>query len=164
MAEPSMSSTDVNNNASGVDRRERLHHTIKSLLKLRQDVFVSYCRLAGLTSFDQRNAETQEVQPDELRSFCQIKVDYTAMGHFEIYQRIIDGKERRRRVKDTADKVYPPIAETTDYLVDFNDKYDAFEGSEEEVDELKKDLTRLGQILDIRGELEDQILDALAEK
>ena len=105
---------------SGVDRRERLHHTISSLIRLRQDVVVSYCRLAGVSSFERREVEAHHVDADELRSFCQIMVDYTAMGHFEVYQRIIEGKERRQAVKEAAAHVYPAIAETTDYLVDFN--------------------------------------------
>lgn len=149
---------------SGVDRRERLHHTIKSLMKLRQDVVVSYCQLSGVSSFDLRDEESHTVQPSELRSFCQIMVDYTAMGHFEVYQRIIEGKERRQVVKQAADEVYPAIAETTDYLIDFNDKYDAFDGSPDEVQELASDLEKLGQIISVRGELEDKILDALANK
>ncbi len=145
-----------------VDRRERLHHTIRSLMKLRQDVIVSYCQMAGVSSFDKRDLETRSVEPSELRSFCQIMVDYTAMGHFEIYQRIIDGKERRKAVKVVADEVYPSIAATTDYLIDFNDKYDSFEGSAEEVEMLQGDLEKLGQIISVRGELEDKLLEALA--
>ena len=88
-------------------------------------------------------------------------VDYTAMGHFEVYQRIIEGKERRRAAKDVAREVYPAIAETTDFLVDFNDKYDDYEGTAEDVEMLAGDLSRLGEIIAIRGELEDQILAAL---
>ena len=149
---------------SGIDRRERLTHTIKSLVRLRQEVVVSYCQLAGVSSFDNREQETHAVAASELRSFCQIMVDYTAMGHFEVYQRIIEGKERRQAVKTVADEVYPAIAETTDYLIDFNDKYDAFDGTEDEVAELAGDLARLGQIISVRGELEDKILDALANK
>lgn len=147
---------------SGVDRRERLHHTIKSLVNLRQQVFVSYCQLSGVSSFATRESEQHEARPTELRNFCQIMVDYTAMGHFEVYQRIIDGKERRKAIKEIAQEVYPAIAETTDYLIDFNDKYDAFESSTEEVEMLAADLSKLGQILAVRGELEDQILEALA--
>jgi len=147
---------------TGTDRRARLQHTIDSLIKLRQDVVVSYCQLAGVSSFDVRDLEKHAPQPSELRSFCQIMVDYTAMGHFEVYQRIIEGNERRQAVKDVAAEVYPAIAETTDYLVDFNDKYDAFDGAPEEVEILTADLARLGQILSIRGELEDQILTALS--
>ncbi len=149
---------------SMVDRRERLQNTIDSLIKLRQDVIVSYCKLSGVSSFDQRDLETHSVNPNQLRRFCQIMVDYTAMGHFEVYQRIIEGKERRVAVKVTSDEVYPAIAETTDFLVDFNDKYDAFEGSAEDIEMLANDLSRLGQIIAIRSELEDQILDALQEK
>ncbi len=148
--------------AGGPDRRARLQHTIDSLIKLRQDVVVSYCQLAGVSSFDARDNESHTPQPTELRSFCQIMVDYTAMGHFEIYQRIIEGKERRQAVKEVAADVYPAIAETTDYLIDFNDKYDAFEGSSDEVEQLSGDMAKLGQILSIRGELEDQILAALS--
>ncbi len=151
-------------NGSIVDRRERLQNTIDSLIKLRQDVIVSYCKLSGVSSFDQRDLETHSVNPKQLRRFCQIMVDYTAMGHFEVYQRIIEGKERRVAVKVTSDEVYPAIAETTDFLVDFNDKYDAFEGSAEDIEMLSNDLSKLGQIIAIRGDLEDQILDALQEK
>ena len=147
---------------AGTDRRERLATTIASLERLRQEVIVSYCRLAGVSSFQARETERHEVDPEELRRFCQIMVDYTAMGHFEVYQRIIEGKERRQAVKDVAAEVYPAIAETTDYLVDFNDKYDGFDGSQpDEVEMLEGDLSRLGEIIGVRGELEDRILAAL---
>lgn len=162
----SSSNAEVNlaDGGNGVERRERLAHTISSLIKLRQEVVVAYCKLAGVSSFERRDSETQTVDPDQLRNFCQIMVDYTAMGHFEVYQRIIEGKERRRAVKDVANEVYPAIAETTDYLVDFNDKYDAFEGTADEVQQLQGDLAGLGQIISVRGELEDQILAALEKK
>ena len=155
---------NMSSNEPTVDRRERLQTTIDSLIKLRQDVIVSYCKLSGVSSFDKRDLEAHKVNAKQLRSFCQIMVDYTAMGHFEVYQRIIEGKERRVAVKETSDEVYPAIAETTDFLVDFNDKYDAFEGSDDDVEMLANDLSRLGQIIAIRGELEDQILDALRQK
>lgn len=162
-----MSTANAENNASentsGVERRARLHGTIESLIQLRQEVIVSYCKLSGVSSFADRNSDNFAVKADQLRSFCQVMVDYTAMGHFEIYQRIIEGKERRRAVKAVAAEVYPAIAETTDYLVDFNDKYDSFEGTEEDVNLLTADLSRLGEIITVRGELEDQILEALKQ-
>ena len=147
--------------SSGFDRRARLHNTIASLIKLRQDVIVSYCLLAGVSAFAKRDIENHKPQVEQLRSFCQVMVDYTAMGHFEVYQRIIEGKERRQAVKEVAAEVYPAIAETTDYLVDFNDKYDDLDGSTTDPDLLAADLSRLGEIIAIRGELEDQILAAL---
>jgi len=147
--------------STGVERRGRLTQTIDSLVQLRQNVVVAYCQLAGVSSFDARDLEDHSVDPDALRRFCQIMVDYTAMGHFEVYQRIIEGKERRRAVQEVAAEVYPGIADTTDFLVDFNDKYDGFDGTGEEVLQLAGDLSRLGEIIAVRGELEDRILDAL---
>jgi len=91
---------DISANGPVVDRRERLQNTIDSLIKLRQDVIVSYCKLSGVSSFDKRDIES----------------------------------------------------------------YDAFEGSKEDIEMLSNDLSRLGQIIAIRGELEDQILDALSQK
>lgn len=145
---------------SGVERREKLHNTIAALIKLRQDVMISYCQLAGVKSFEHRELEKFSPQSAQLRGFCQVMVDYTAMGHFEVYQRIIEGKERRRAVKEVAADVYPAIAETTDYLVDFNDKYDDQDASVD-VESLAGDLSRLGEIIALRGDLEDQILAAL---
>lgn len=148
--------------SSGVDseRRQRLQHTINELLEERQQVVVSYCKLSGITSFSQRDAEPHRVEVGVLRAFLQLLVDYTALGHFEIYQRIIEGKERRTLVREVAAEVYPAIAETTDFLVDFNDKYDDFDG-DEDLDALSDDLSRLGQILAVRSELEDRIISAL---
>ena len=141
------------------ERRHRMTHTIEALVKERQQVFVSYCALAGLSSFDSRSDEKHVVKPGELQSFCQILVDYTALGHFEVYQRIIEGKERRSTVKKLAEELYPAIAETTDHLVDFNDKYDSLDN--EDFSQLSADLSRIGEVLAVRSELEDRLLTAL---
>ena len=141
------------------DRRQRISHTIDELLDERQQVLVGYCSLAGVSSFDTRKDEQHHVKAGELQSFCQILVDYTALGHFEVYQRIIEGKERRSAVQKVAREVYPAIAETTDHLIDFNDKYDGID--EEDFSELAEDLSKVGEVLAIRGELEDRILAAL---
>jgi len=61
-----------------------------------------YAELAGVSSFAMRGVEEQKPDANKLRSFCQVMVDYTAMGHFEVYQRIIEGNERRRAVKEVA--------------------------------------------------------------
>jgi len=154
----------VDSASDGHERRARLAETIDSLIKIRQEMFVSYCQMAGVSAFDRRHIEKNTAQRDQLRSFCQIMVDYTAMGHFEVYQRIIEDKERRTAVKEVAQRVYPSIAKTTDYLVDFNDKYDDFNGSDEDLENLQGDLSRLGEVIAERGELEDEILAALAAR
>ena len=73
--------------AEADERRERMDDAIEQLIERRRDVVVVYCELAGFDRYD--DAET--VHP-KLRKLCQSMMDYTALGHFEIYERIISGE------------------------------------------------------------------------
>ena len=138
------------------NRRQRQSDTIQSLLKERQEVILAMCDLAELESKD----IGADAILENLKSFNQALVDYTALGHFEIYERIIDGKERREKVKRIANSVYPSISSTTEYFVDFNDKYDGADGQDSLVD-LYKDLSSVGEAMAARIESEDQLLREL---
>jgi regulator of sigma D len=141
-----------------IDRRERQLYTIKALLIERQEVLVAMCQLAEL--------ETQETSftsiLESLKIFSQALVDYSALGHFEIYERIIGGKERRGNVKKVATAVYPMISQTTGQFVEFNDKYDGAD-DEESLTDLYKDLSAIGESLADRSESEDRLLHEMKE-
>jgi regulator of sigma D len=141
-----------------VDRRERQSHTIKSLLIERQEVLVAMCLLAELETKEASFTSTIE----SLKAFSQTLVDYSALGHFEIYERIIGGKERRGNVKQVATAVYPVISQTTGQFVEFNDKYDGAD-DEESLTDLYKDLSMIGEALADRSESEDQLLHEMKE-
>jgi regulator of sigma D len=140
------------------NRRTRQTQTINSLLQERQQVLVSMCELAEL--------ESPEVPAEtvlrNLRSFNQQLVDYTALGHFEIYERIIDGKERRGNIKKIADRVYPLISKTTQLFVDYNDKYEGTAEAESLVD-LYRDLSMIGEAMAERIESEDVLLREISD-
>lgn len=140
------------------NRRKRQTQTINNLLQERQQVLVSMCELAEL--------ETGDIPPDtvihNLRSFNQRLVDYTALGHFEIYERIIDGKERRGNIKRVADRVYPLISDTTQMIVEFNDKYDGVDEPESLTD-LYTDLSSIGEAMAERIESEDMLLREISD-
>ena len=135
------------------NRRTRQTHTINSLVQERQQVLVSMCALAEL--------ESGEVPSDtvihNLRNFNQQLVDYTALGHFEIYERIVDGKERRGNIKKVADRVYPLISGTTQLFVDFNDKYEGID-EKDSLTNLYRDLSSIGEAMAERIESEDMLL------
>jgi len=97
-----------------------------------------------------------------LNEFCQVLVDYIAAGHFGLYERIVEGTERRRSVADLAVKLYPRIEETTQAALAFNEKYDA---DREDIDmsRLHEELSMLGEELTNRIEYEDQIIKKLSE-
>ena len=140
------------------NRRTRQTHTISSLLEERQQVLVSMCELAELESSE----VPAETVLHNLRHFNQRLVDYTAMGHFEIYERIIDGKERRGNIKMVADRVYPSISETTQLFVDFNDKYDGADEADSILD-LYQDLSSIGEAMAERIESEDMLLREISD-
>lgn len=136
------------------ERRSGTHEMVDKLLAERQQMLVLFYKLAGL------KPEPVDSREQDLQRFCEVLVDYSAFGHFEIYERIIDGRERRTSVVEVAREVYSKIAETSDFAVEFNDKYDS---SDHLLDlhSLEADLSKLGEELAVRIELEDRIINAL---
>lgn len=140
------------------DRRASANHLQESLVAERTEMLVLFCRVAGLEPFsDSGNRETATAA---LQQFCQVMVDYIAAGHFSLYERIVNGSERRRSISELAEKLYPRISRTTDAALDFNDKYDSSHC--EITGELGDDLSRLGEELAVRVELEDRLLSAMS--
>ena len=129
------------------------------LVAERTEMLVLFCRVAGLEPYTIE--EDKEAAAAALQQFCQVMVDYIAAGHFSLYERIVNGTERRKTISDMAEKLYPRIAETTEAALKFNDKYDC--DNHCVVDEtLHDDLSRLGEELAVRVDLEDQLLKAMA--
>ncbi len=141
------------------ERRQRQIHSIDTLLTERQEVLVTMCALAELESKD----ASFDVVLEILKFFNQALVDYTALGHFEIYQRIIEGKERRESVKRVANQVYLSISASTEKIVEFNDKYEGADG-QDSLTNLYKDLSAIGEAMAERIEAEDQLLYELSNR
>ncbi len=139
------------------ERRTGTRDTIDKLLEERQQLVVKFCKLAGAQPLD----KGEEDDFDQLlQRFCELLVDYSAFAHFEIYERIINGRERRTGVIEVAREVYPRIAEATEAAVEFNDRYDAND-HRLDLHALGDDLNSLGEELAIRAEMEDRIIAAL---
>ena len=141
-----------------IDRREGTQEMVRKLLDERQEMLSMFCRVAGLEPFKDAKPSV-----DVLQEFCQILVDYSAFGHFEIYERIVGGRERRSQVVNVAREVYPRIAEASEVAVEFNDKYDASDHTLD-LNQLEHDLGNLGEELAVRIEMEDLIIQALTAR
>ncbi|HEC13055.1 MAG TPA: Rsd/AlgQ family anti-sigma factor [Acidiferrobacteraceae bacterium] len=140
------------------ERRTGTQDLIGKLNQERDEMLMLFCRTAGLEPYHS-NQPVQAV----LQRFCQVLVDYVAVGHFTLYERILNGTERRQEIVRLAERLYPDIAETTDAAVLFNDKYDC-EDHCEIGDSLAADLSALGEKLATRIGLEDQLIVALESK
>ncbi len=137
------------------ERRTGTQELVEKLTNERAEVFILFNQVAGLQPYTS-DKPIQKL----LQEFCQVLIDYIAAGHFTLYERILNGTERRQGVVRLAEKLYPRIAKTSDSAVEFNDKYDC-EDHCEKLDTLWSDLSRLGEELATRIELEDQLTEAL---
>ncbi len=135
--------------------RPRTRKLIDEMLQQRQRMLVL---LWELSKHDPVDADGS--YRDVLEDFLEILVDYIACGHFGLYRRIAEGKERRSRVVETAKEIYPRIARTTDIAIDFSDRYETADDARYK-QHLAKDLSTLGEEVTTRIELEDQLILAM---
>ncbi len=133
------------------------HSEVDTWLSERQALLVQYCQLLGLPPF-----EREQCLPDkqEVQGFCQRLMDYASAGHFEVYDKILAESVDKAHDRALAERLYPEITRTTDAALSFNDKYGDWQG-EENWEQLDRHLAELGQSLEWRFELEDQLLKSL---
>jgi len=142
------------------DRRARTRKEIKQLITERNEVLALYVSLAGCDG--NKISSESDIDTETLQEFCQLLIDYIATGHFELYSRISEGKERRNEIITLANAIYPRIEKTTSLAVEFNDTYDG--GSSFTADlksKLPTQLSALGEELATRIELEDKLINTL---
>ncbi|OUS71846.1 anti-RNA polymerase sigma 70 factor [Pseudoalteromonas sp. A601] len=135
------------------------HTIIDKWLTERQELLVLYCKIAGFAPYDKKD----HALPDQLQiqSFCQILMDYLSAGHFEVYDDIAKACEQKgQKSQQLANDLYPRISDTTDIALDFNDKY-AEVAKDELLNDFDNDLSKLGEALELRFELEDELIDNL---
>lgn len=143
------------------ERRAKSLQKLHTLLDTRKEALSLFSQLAGMRPFK----ADQDVQM-MVQEFCEALVDYTASAHFQLYQYIENGSERREAVKNKAVEVYPSISSLTRLILDFNEKYDCedCEDLENALGHLDSDLSKLGEILADRILLEDQIIAAFTNQ
>lgn len=141
------------------DRRAGSRKMIQELLGVRDRLLALYRDLAAQQPF------SAKASVDLLEQFCEALIDYTADAHFRLYRYVDEKRERRRSVLEVAERVYAGVLATTDEILQFNDKYDFSRGRKSlNLEALDKDLSRLGERLADRIELEDQIIGVLASE
>lgn len=139
------------------ERRGSTAEVIKHLLKERKQLLQLLLRASSHTA--DSNAVPDR---DLLNEFCQLLVDYIAAAHFGLYERIVEGTERRRGVAELAVKLYPRIEQTTQAALAFNERYDAHRQDINSA-ELHRELSLLGEELTRRIDYEDRIIRKLEE-
>ena len=140
-----------------IERRESSSELIGNMLIERKQLLGLLLQASNMS-----REETAALDHEILDEFCQVLVDYIAAGHFGLYERIVEGTERRKGVAELAVKLYPLIDEATQIALVFNEKYDA-DLTDIDVSQLHRDLSALGERLTSRIDYEDQLIQKLYE-
>ena len=135
------------------------HQLVEELLtrwlRERREVLGKYTEIAvGVTGL--LDAEGLEERQKQL---CQILVDYVSAGHFEVFHELVaEAESFEDGSSELATLVMPAIADTTELIMAYDEKYG--DGSRREA-KLKRDLSSLGEALESRFALEDQLIAGL---
>ncbi len=138
-------------------KERRSNQLIENMLAERKQLLALLFQLPEID----KKASTLEKR-DLIQDFCQVLVDYIAAGHFGLYARIAEGQERRKAVSDLAASIYPDIEKTTETALEFNEKYDV-DNSLMHAQSMQSDLSKLGEEITNRIELEDQLIKKILE-
>ena len=137
----------------------RIDKIIDNWLAERQELLILLYRLLKVYPF---NEEDLESDMEMLQRFNQILIDYVSAGHFEIFEKISEASEYTNNAGLNRDLLVN-ILRTTMVAMDFANKYEDIQ----DYSLLKKDLSKLGEALAKRMDLEDELiqtyLDATTE-
>jgi regulator of sigma D len=137
------------------------HQALDHWLEERQELLVRYCEMAGLPPYSKTASLPLAA---DIKAFCEVLVDYVSTGHFEIYDKLIANAEvDTGKGKALAQQIYPLITVTTEQVLSFNDNY-AEVNTDEPLPQFDSDLSKLGEALEVRMELEDRLLHMLEQQ
>ncbi|MES2664198.1 MAG: sigma D regulator [Pseudomonadota bacterium] len=144
-----------------LDRRSSTWQEMNSILnrwlKERNELIFLLCSVTGL---DQLHDKTTSLH-SKLQNLCQVLVDYVSAGHFEVYEKLVqEGEVFGENHRSLIANVYPKLQHSTDIALQFHDRYESFM-HQAELDSLTKDLGNLAELLELRFELEDQLIKEL---
>ena len=143
---------------SAKERWGGVHDIIDRLLGERQELLVLFVAIKGLKPFSPRETPVSI----KIQAFCQVLMDYCSAGHFEVYEQLVkEAQEFDDGSIDLAKKYYPRLEQITEKCVAFNDDYQTAENCIENMAELSKDLSALGELLEERFLIEDELIEAL---
>ena len=121
-------------------------------LEERQQLVKLFCQLTGVHPSAARPVW------QSLQTFCDLLVDYASMGHFEVYEQLmLEGKEFADGSDQKVSGLIPQLEENTQKIMAFHD----FLNERCDLHELADRATRLGEILETRFAMEDEMLEVL---
>ena len=127
-------------------------------LKERQELILLYCAVDGLREFTPKETPVAV----KVQAFCEVLIDYMSAGHFEIYDELLqEAADFDDDYQEMINTILPRIQSSTQIALDFNDHYADKAIDDTAMPQLAADLSRLGEKLVERFDLEDQLIESL---
>lgn len=139
------------------ERWSGVHEMIDKWLQERQELIVCYTELAHLVKTD------TAPKPEQVQALCDVMVDYTSAGHFEIFEQLCREAEAfsDQDAIELSQKIFPLVQKSTDVILDFNEAYGGSSLTEEAIGKLPDELSHLGEFLADRFQHEDTLIETL---
>lgn len=134
---------------------EAVEQILTNWLKERRAVLGRYTEIVVALDSTLEDHDLEKRQ----HSLCELLVDYVSVGHFEVFHELINEAESFDDGSCVlAEKLMPAIGDTTEVILAYEEKYSSAKGHQEK---LKRDLSALGEVLESRFVLEDQLIAGL---
>ena len=144
-----------NQNSDPKQQFEAIEAMLTRWLKERRAVLGKYTEI--VVTLDSRLDD--EVLAARQKALCELLMDYVSAGHFEVFAELINEAERSGDGHcELAEKLMPAIGDTTEVILAYEEKYGNAQGRPEK---LRRDLSALGELLESRFLLEDQLIAGL---
>lgn len=139
------------------EKKQQAYQLIAELQHERQEVWSLYCHVAELMPFSAKQTVRKK-----LSRFSEILIDYVSLGHFGVCECLFANADSHDPALSAAKEIYPALSSTTEAAVSFNDKYE--NGAATTIfDDLKQDLSALGESLARRIDLEDRLCELMLQ-
>ncbi|PLW84144.1 hypothetical protein CWI75_02000 [Kineobactrum sediminis] len=140
------------------DHFRAVERMLTDWLRERRSLLARYTSLAVATDDSPENSHLARRQ----RALCELLVDYVSAGHFEVFSALLLEAEIFGDDNTAlSTELMPDIADTTEVIMAYEEKY----GNGDHYPEtLRRDLSALGEILESRFVMEDQLIASLHGK
>ncbi|MFP8967655.1 sigma D regulator [Pokkaliibacter sp. CJK22405] len=139
---------------SAQERWGGVSELIDKWLKDRQSLLVTYFRCS--------DKSTEKSLESRVQALCSWLVDYASKGHFEVFEHLLqEAEEFNDGGVEFANGLMPRIQATTHHLLDFNDEFSVEDLTLAQEAALPDRLSELGEVLEERFALEDQLIELL---
>lgn len=145
----------LSSNSDPKQHFEAVEELLTRWLKERRALLGAYTEIVVMLDYQRDDGAMAQRQ----EALCELLVDYVSVGHFEVFHELVNEAESFGDGSGAlAEKLMPSIGDTTEVILAYEEKYGKSGGQEEK---LKRDLSALGEVLESRFVLEDQLIAGL---